>query len=595
MASTPTAGGLRFEIVADPSQFNSAVAEADTRWKSATQQMSASSSSWGDDFVRVTDQIGSVIGSVASVMQQAFTGGADGAEKATLASLDKIRASTEGMLDQLGGVVERWGGKLGKRLGDGVGSVLKGVIDPVTDKLTEGLDVVVSSERFSGAVNVTKEWAASLDQATNAAGKLEERLAEATTGFANAIKVARGERLGVDTFNAIVDSLDKQIEKHNRATQILGKTADEVARLRAEWDLLDAGIDPAKMAADQTEKYDAKLAERAAAAAAEEAAKAGVRQAEAYRGITADLQRQIDLGEAKLNQGARSAGQLAEENTLIEAAARMRARGRELTSEELAEVARLAALRGVVADEAARENISRQSALNAQRAVRNWEMEVATLGLAPGAAAEAKAFAADLQRAREANIELTKEMKEGMAANARSIGEVTQATADMRERMQQIRDTGQVVARSLEQAFSSFIEGNKVSWREMVASMIADMAKLTLRQNVLQPLFGGGAGGGGGLIGNAISGLFQARASGGPVSSGLPYVVGEKRPELFVPQSSGQILPQVPAAGTVRNTQLAFNIDARGATPDAVRMLEARIPSMILQHVAEARERGVLA
>jgi hypothetical protein len=33
------------------------------------------------------------------------------------------------------------------------------------------------------------------------------------------------------------------------------------------------------------------------------------------------------------------------------------------------------------------------------------------------------------------------------------------------------------------------------------------------------------------------------RASGGPVSSGSPYVVGEQGPELFVPTSSGRIVP----------------------------------------------------
>lgn len=38
------------------------------------------------------------------------------------------------------------------------------------------------------------------------------------------------------------------------------------------------------------------------------------------------------------------------------------------------------------------------------------------------------------------------------------------------------------------------------------------------------------------------------RASGGPVSKGTPYVVGEKRPELFVPDQNGTILPKVPSA-----------------------------------------------
>lgn len=37
------------------------------------------------------------------------------------------------------------------------------------------------------------------------------------------------------------------------------------------------------------------------------------------------------------------------------------------------------------------------------------------------------------------------------------------------------------------------------------------------------------------------------RAAGGPVKKGQPYIVGEHRPELFVPEQSGRILPRVPA------------------------------------------------
>jgi hypothetical protein len=50
-----------------------------------------------------------------------------------------------------------------------------------------------------------------------------------------------------------------------------------------------------------------------------------------------------------------------------------------------------------------------------------------------------------------------------------------------------------------------------------------------------------------------------ARARGGPVKAGQPYIVGEKRPELFVPNQSGKIIPKVPTgsgeggAGVVQN------------------------------------------
>jgi hypothetical protein len=45
-------------------------------------------------------------------------------------------------------------------------------------------------------------------------------------------------------------------------------------------------------------------------------------------------------------------------------------------------------------------------------------------------------------------------------------------------------------------------------------------------------------------LGVAVGG---ARAKGGPVSAGVPYIVGERRPELFVPSSNGTIIPRVPS------------------------------------------------
>lgn len=52
----------------------------------------------------------------------------------------------------------------------------------------------------------------------------------------------------------------------------------------------------------------------------------------------------------------------------------------------------------------------------------------------------------------------------------------------------------------------------------------------------------------GGSIGASASRQMKKRAGGGPVIAGEAYVVGEHRPEVFVPSSSGRILPSVPAA-----------------------------------------------
>jgi|SRR6185369_12944098 len=47
---------------------------------------------------------------------------------------------------------------------------------------------------------------------------------------------------------------------------------------------------------------------------------------------------------------------------------------------------------------------------------------------------------------------------------------------------------------------------------------------------------------------------FSGRASGGPVTAGQPYIVGENQPELFVPSSNGYIMPSVPAGGSNHTT-----------------------------------------
>lgn len=56
-----------------------------------------------------------------------------------------------------------------------------------------------------------------------------------------------------------------------------------------------------------------------------------------------------------------------------------------------------------------------------------------------------------------------------------------------------------------------------------------------------------GTGGDPGGIGNILSGILGKRALGGPVMAGRPYIVGERRPEVFVPQTGGTIIPSVNA------------------------------------------------
>lgn len=72
-------------------------------------------------------------------------------------------------------------------------------------------------------------------------------------------------------------------------------------------------------------------------------------------------------------------------------------------------------------------------------------------------------------------------------------------------------------------------------------------------------LAGGGTDKGGGPDWAALG--FTPRAMGGPVTANEPYVVGERGPELFVPQSSGGIVPNHALGGGV---SLTVNLHVAG-------------------------------
>jgi uncharacterized protein YgiB involved in biofilm formation len=58
-----------------------------------------------------------------------------------------------------------------------------------------------------------------------------------------------------------------------------------------------------------------------------------------------------------------------------------------------------------------------------------------------------------------------------------------------------------------------------------------------------------------------IASLFGGfRETGGSVMPGKAYVVGEKRPELFVPSTAGYIMPRVPSGQGGGGQQQSVNV-----------------------------------
>lgn len=105
-------------------------------------------------------------------------------------------------------------------------------------------------------------------------------------------------------------------------------------------------------------------------------------------------------------------------------------------------------------------------------------------------------------------------------------------------------------------------------------------------QSGMANLFGGsGTGGLGGLIGQSLGALLglPGRATGGPVSPGRAYLVGENGPEVFMPTASGRIETGGGRGSEGREVRVAIQLAVpRGtAAPTAMQRSSRQVASAV--------------
>lgn len=134
------------------------------------------------------------------------------------------------------------------------------------------------------------------------------------------------------------------------------------------------------------------------------------------------------------------------------------------------------------------------------------------------------------------------------------------------------------------------------AWDVMKRAMLNLLNDVVVRslQNLETSIFG--EQGLGGALGNLFSGLF-GRATGGPVLANTPYIVGEKRPELFVPSTSGRIVPNLnemsrQSGSDGAPTSMNFNFYGPVTNPQEVRRSAAQASAQLLR-LTTAGKRGV--
>ena len=104
-------------------------------------------------------------------------------------------------------------------------------------------------------------------------------------------------------------------------------------------------------------------------------------------------------------------------------------------------------------------------------------------------------------------------------------------------------------------------------------------------------MLGGGSGGSGF---NPLAFLSFGRSRGGAVSKGNPVVVGERGPELFVPNQTGQITQSARGVGGAVNVNFTVNaIDTRGFQ-EALIQNRGTISNIINQAVNERGAKNLI-
>jgi hypothetical protein len=153
-----------------------------------------------------------------------------------------------------------------------------------------------------------------------------------------------------------------------------------------------------------------------------------------------------------------------------------------------------------------------------------------------------------------------------MAVEVRADGEAfARDIADMRATLQNSLGLGAAEAgRGIESALSRAARNGRLEFEDL-----ARVATRALGEVAAAALKVDGATPGAGLFASLAGSLLGApgRATGGPVSPGRAYMVGERGPEIFVPTSSGRVEAAAAGGGTT-SVRIIVNVAADAGRQD---------------------------
>jgi len=170
-----------------------------------------------------------------------------------------------------------------------------------------------------------------------------------------------------------------------------------------------------------------------------------------------------------------------------------------------------------------------------------------------------------------------------------------QDTATMQASLQNSLGQGaDKVGSLIESSLAKAVTSGKLGFADLEKSVLAVFGTIAAQtvSDGLSSLLTGMAGGGGlATLGSSLIGALigsPGRATGGPVSPGRPYMVGEQGPEVFVPGAAGSIAP-AGGAPAARSVNVAISVAApAGTEPQALARSSRQVARAVSRALAQA-------
>lgn len=212
----------------------------------------------------------------------------------------------------------------------------------------------------------------------------------------------------------------------------------------------------------------------------------------------------------------------------------------------------------------------------------------------------------------------------------KAIDEVSEAyarQADALRKAQELMGLQRDIIKGALSDVRSALEDGKITTKEWGDIFLNVLDKIInkIEDDLIDAIFAANnTSGGGSLLGSIFSGIGSLfggsssgggipwsqdifRESGGPVKRGQPYIVGEKRPELFVPDQNGTIVPRVPQVPSIAASAKGggisiayapvYNVTGSGPEIAQLRQEMARdqqsFKGRVVEAVADARRRNI--